>query len=49
MIAAAAWIFGCAAYFYARFTWVFVDENGDAIRDVGARIADLFARSNRAR
>jgi hypothetical protein len=49
MILAAAWIFGCAAYYYVRFTWVFADQHEDALRDLAAQLADLLALSGRER
>ena len=47
-IAAFVWIFGCAVYYYARFTWVFVGEHETALRELLSRLADMFALSRRA-
>jgi hypothetical protein len=45
----AAWIFGCAAYYYVRFTYTFAAENESALRRVFPAAANLLpsARANR--
>jgi hypothetical protein len=40
-LAVAAWIFGCAAYYYARLTWVLAADYDEAIRDLSAQLARL--------
>ncbi len=49
MLLTATWIFGCAAYFYVRFTWHFVDQHEHALRDLGSRLADTLALPGRER
>jgi len=39
MVAAFVWIFGCAAYYYVRFTWVFLGEYGEPMRALWERVA----------
>jgi hypothetical protein len=39
---AAAWIFGCAAYYYVQFTVAFVHENESALRRAFPRAAETF-------
>jgi hypothetical protein len=47
MTAAAAWIFGCAAYYYVRCTLVLAGEYDDAVRELLGRLAGLFAPERR--
>ena len=46
---AALWIFGCASYYYMRFTQMFLHEFGASIRELGSQLADWFALSSGAR
>jgi len=38
----AAWIFGCAIYYYLRFTAAFIHENDAALRRAFPRATDAF-------
>lgn len=46
---AAAWIFGCAAYYYVHFTVVFIRENEDALRRAFPKAAETFLSRPSAR
>lgn len=39
---AAVWIFGAALYFYARFTWLLIQENHAALDALAERLRLLF-------
>jgi len=44
MVAAFVWIFGCATYYYVRFSWFFFQEYGSKLGDV---LNGVFANSVR--
>lgn len=46
---AVLWIFGCAVYYYVRFTRVFLHEFGDPIRQLWSQLAEWLALSSGTR
>lgn len=46
---AAVWIFGCALYYYLRFTSAFIHENESAFRRAFPSAAETFLSNSRDR